>query len=217
MPADLPPERIQPGSADPIPVPCAGGFVEDSFGVSVVLNVGSVHQVFRWIAPGRFRMGSPVDEVERGSAEVPHEVTLSQGYWIADTACTQAFWLAVWPVNPSQQITPEQVNYHGDYPCFGGEKGLYRQRTAPVGTLPPNPWGLYEMHGNVWEWCADWYADYPGEPQVDPRGPTFGKMRVLRGGTWSDPARYARSATRSRIEPVYRPRSTGFRLVIAQS
>jgi hypothetical protein len=69
MPADLPPERIQPGSADPFPVPCAGGFVEDSFGVSVVLNVGSVHQVFRWIAPGRFRMGSPADEVERGSAK----------------------------------------------------------------------------------------------------------------------------------------------------
>jgi sulfatase modifying factor 1 len=273
MPADLPPERIQPGSAGPFPVPCAGGFVEDSFGVSVVLNVGSVHQVFRWIAPGRFRMGSPADEVERGSAEVPHEVTLSQGYWIADTACTQAFWLAVWPVNPShfqedgnnpvenvawhdaqrfiaelnrrlpglyarlpteaeweyacragtttpfsfgKQITPEQVNYHGDYPCFGGEKGLYRQRTAPVGTLPPNPWGLYEMHGNVWEWCADWYAEYPPEPQVDPSGPAFGRMRVLRGGTWSDPARYARSATRSRIEPAYRPRSTGFRIVLGQ-
>ena len=273
MPADLPPERIQPGSAGPFPVPCAGGFVEDSFGVSVVLNVGSVHQVFRWIAPGRFRMGSPADEVERGSAEVPHEVTLSKGYWIADTACRQAFWLAVWPVNPShfqedgnnpvenvawhdaqrfiaelnrrlpglyarlpteaeweyacragtttpfsfgKQITPEQVNYHGDYPCFGGEKGLYRQRTAPVGTLPPNPWGLYEMHGNVWEWCADWYAEYPPEPQVDPRGPAFGRMRVLRGGTWSDPARYARSATRSRIEPAYRPRSTGFRIVLGQ-
>jgi sulfatase modifying factor 1 len=273
MPADLPPERIQPGSADPFPVPCAGGFVEDSFGVSVVLNVGSVHQRFRWIAPGRFRMGSPADEVERGSAEVPHEVTLSQGYWIADTACTQAFWLAVWPVNPShfqengsnpvenvawhdaqrfiaelnrrlpalyarlpteaeweyacragtttpfsfgKQITPEQVNYHGDYPCVGGEKGLYRQRTAPVGTLPPNPWGLYEMHGNVWEWCADWYAEYLPEPQVDPRGPALGRMRVLRGGTWSDPARYARSATRSRIEPAYRPRSTGFRIVLGQ-
>jgi sulfatase modifying factor 1 len=273
MPADLPPERIQPGSAGPFPVPCAGGFVEDSFGVSVVLNVGSVHQVFRWIAPGRFRMGSPADEVERGSAEVPHEVTLSKGYWIADTACTQAFWLAVWPVNPShfqedgnnpvenvawhdaqrfiaelnrrlpglyarlpteaeweyacragtttpfsfgKQITPEQVNYHGDYPCLGGEKGLYRQRTAPVGSLPPNPWGLYEMHGNVWEWCADWYAEYPPEPQVDPSGPAFGRMRVLRGGTWSDPARYARSATRSRIEPAYRPRSTGFRIVLGQ-
>jgi hypothetical protein len=52
------------------------------------------------------------------------------------------------------------------------------------------------------------------EPQVDPRGPAFGRMRVLRGGTWSDPARYARSATRSRIEPAYRPRSTGFRMAM---
>lgn len=273
MPADLPPERIQTGSADPFPVPCASDFVEDQFGASLVLSVGSARQVFRWIAPGRFRMGSAADEVERGSAEVPHEVTLSQGYWLASTACTQAFWLAVWPVNPShfqengnnpvenvawhdaqrfitelnrrlpglyarlpteaeweyacragtttpfsfgQRITPEQVNYHGDYPCFGGEKGIYRQRTAPVGSLPPNPWGLYEMHGNVWEWCADWYAEYSSEPQLDPRGPDFGRMRVLRGGTWSDPARYARSATRSRIEPAYRPRSTGFRIVLGQ-
>ena len=273
MPADLSPESFYTASADPFPVPCASDFVEDHFGVTVVLTVGKARQVFRWISPGRFLMGSPVDEVERGSAEVPHEVTLSQGYWLADTACTQAFWLAVWPVNPShfqedgnnpvenvawhdaqrfiaelnrrlpglcarlpteaeweyacragtttpfsfgKQITPEQVNYHGDYPCVGGEKGLYRQRTAPVGTLPPNPWGLYEMHGNVWEWCADWYAEYPPEPQVDPSGPAFGRMRVLRGGTWSDPARYARSATRSRIEPAYRPRSTGFRIVLGQ-
>jgi sulfatase modifying factor 1 len=260
--------------ADPFPVPCASDFVEDRFGVSMVVRVGTEQQVFRWIAPGRFLMGSPADEAERGSSEMLHEVTLSQGYWLADTACTQAFWLAVWPVNPSHfqdnlqnpvenvawhdaqrfiaefnrrlqglharlpseaeweyacragtttpfsfagEVTPEQINYHGDYPYAAGAPGRYRQCTAPVGSLPPNPWGLYEMHGNVWEWCADWYSDYPLEPQIDPQGPAFGKMRILRGGTWSDPAAYARSATRSRIEPVYRPRSTGFRMAIGPS
>jgi hypothetical protein len=143
MPADLPPERIQPGSAGPFPVPCAGGFVEDSFGVSVVLNVGSVHQVFRWIAPGRFRMGSPADEAERGSAEVLHEVTLSKGYWLADTACTQAFWLAVWPVNPSHfQEDPhnpvENVAWH-DAQRFIAE--LNRRLPGLHARLPARPNG----------------------------------------------------------------------------
>jgi sulfatase modifying factor 1 len=101
-------EIIPPG---PIPLPWVSHVVEDRFGLSVTLRVGHAQQVFRWIAPGRFRMGSPADESERGSAEVPHEVTLSQGYWIADTACTQAFWLAVWPVNPSHFQETQQSRW----------------------------------------------------------------------------------------------------------
>jgi sulfatase modifying factor 1 len=201
-------------------------------------------------------MGSPPDEPERYEDEVQHEVTLSRGFWLADTACTQAFWQAVTGSNPSgfkddprnpveqvswddvqafiaelerrlpglpvrlpteaeweyacragtttpfsfgENITPELVNYDGNYPYAGGEKGLYRQKTVPVASLPANPWGLYEMHGNVWEWCADWYGDYPTEPQVDPQGPQTGDDRVLRGGSWSYIGGYVRSAYRHQV------------------
>ena len=83
---------------------------------------------------------------------------------------------------------------------------------APAGTYPANPLGLHDLHGNVWEWCADHYAEaYSPLPQVDPRGPDAGSSRVKRGGAWDSPAFLARSAYRDHLEQNVRSPSTGCR------
>lgn len=118
------------------------------------------------------------------------------------------------PFSFGANIAPEQVNYDGNYPYAGGNKGLYRESTVPVASLPANSWGLYEMHGNVWEWCADGLRDYADRPEADPRGPAGAAPRVVRGGSWFNDAGWARSASRSRFGRGYRDDDLGFRLAL---
>ena len=241
---------------------------EDYHDLWMSFRYRGVRQQLRWIKPGEFWMGSPETETEREDNETRHRVILTHGFWLADTACTQALWHAGMGDNPSrfkgaerpvetvswsdtqtflnrlneivpgggfrlpteaeweyacragtetpfwfgEQMTPEQVNYDGNHPYTDGVQGQYREKTVDVKALPCNGWGLYQMHGNVWEWCQDGYGHYPADMAIDPVEPATGGTRVLRGGSWFGHGRHARSAARARDYPGFRRGYYGFRL-----
>ncbi len=111
------------------------------------------------------------------------------------------------------RLDSTMANFDGNYPYGGASKKVYRKKTVSVGQFKPNAWGMYDMHGNVWEWCSDWYGDYSSGSVTDPTGVSSGSYRVRRGGSWSDNARYCRSAYRCRYSPGFRYVSVGFRLL----
>ncbi len=253
-------QDIQLHSREPevFPLEWASDWGHDQYGYWMAFTVYGVRQCLRWIEPGTFMMGSPENEPERFDDEHQHPVTLTKGFWLAETSCSQGLWEAVMGDNPSgfkgkyrpmenvswddcmgfittlndlkpgldlrlpteaeweyacragtetpfsfgDNLTPEQVNYNGEHPYAGGEKGKNREETVDVKSFPANPWGLYEMHGNVWEWCSDWYGDYPEDAVVDPGGPEMVVSRVLRGGSWFSIGRNVRSAAVSGTCPA---------------
>jgi formylglycine-generating enzyme required for sulfatase activity len=99
-----------------------------------------------------------------------------------------------------------------DYAWFRENSG---RQTHPVGEKKPNAWGLYDMHGNVWEWCSDWFSDYPEKPVIDPAGVKEGSYRVGRGGCWYGRAFFCRSAHRYKDFPSSRNEYFGLRVALS--
>ena len=177
---------------------CRGGVSDEGWGRGArpVINVSwdDIQQFVRWMN----------SQVSGTPYRLPSE---AEWEYAARAGSDTAFW---W----GNRISPDQANYAGQYAYNNGPTGVYREQTLPVGSFNANPFGLYDVHGNVWEWVQDCYVDsYSGGP-TNGSARTSGdcSQRVLRGGSWDFNPGFLRSAYRLRFRPDGRVRIFGFRL-----
>jgi len=119
-------------------------------------------------------------------------------------------------------LTSGLANFNGQYAYYSGQveptnnpTGIFLNRPVAVGGYPPNPKGVYDMAGNIWEWCQDWYGSFTSTGVTDPQGPASGTQRVFRGGTFNSTGAGCRSANRDKTNPALGANTIGFRIVLA--
>ena len=225
-----------------------------------------------WIEPGTFLMGYLDEDEDLPHEEIPNgqpvtQVTLTQAFWLGQTAVTQGQYKEVMGNNPSyfkeagkdapvenvswddamafcknlteQERTSGRLSGKGqytlpteaqwEYACRAGTTGEYAGyldsmawyapnssgTTHPVGTKQPNAWSLYDMRGNVWDWCSDWFEIYKGGNVINPTGAKSGSVRVARGGSWKSDVTCCSSSNRSRGLPGLRNDVAGFRVTLS--
>jgi formylglycine-generating enzyme required for sulfatase activity len=154
-------------------------------------------------------------QTERAAGRLPPGYTYrlpTEAEW--EYACRAGTTNAV-AVGNGTSLSSTQANFDGNFPYGGAAQGPYVNLTRLGGSYAPNAWGLYDMHGNVWEWCQDLYGPYPGGLVTDPKGATTGSTHVLRGGGFTSLGKGCRSAERDSRAPTYAHTIQGLRVILA--
>lgn len=261
----------------------ASAKTRDPFGEYMDVVVFGLLVRFRWVPPGEFLMGAKPKEEGECEDETPqHPVTVSQGFWMAEKACSQALWALAMGVAgggkfasqffkkpsadmPIGNVSWDDVVYHfipaiekyipsgwkaalpteaqWEYACRAGTQTAFfwgdhavqnmlncawegaqvswmkklASGPAALAAHKCNPLGLYQMHGNMREWCQDGPREYSGSAVADPTGPLSSELKCVRGGSWSQPQWACRSAFRGQSQHANRSVDVGFRLVLVQA